>query len=272
MAPNKKKKKLASSSTRGFATTSAPSKKQTQEAESDSIETTDTLDPQVKRETLPFEAVPAISQTVPEQQQLDLSPDELEEHLEKAELQLLIDKYGGNVKRVISRQISKLQTERRLFRTQASQMRLYHKVSSDTVRFIIEKLTAQENQESGFPAAVSSLRADPSGESEDDILMKVWTLYRLLPELGFLDRHRDDAIRELLRRTEMGAIRKEDGKDSPWGLEFCLEFLARSADADQLPTYDANISQLTKHRAKTEAQDVVVFVSILQTSQDHQCP
>ena len=259
MAPNKKKKKkVASTSTRGFATTSAPSKTKNEENERGLVEGSDGSETHIEEKDLPLDPPPLDLTRDSAEQQLELSPEELGEQLENSELQLLIDKHGELIKKTISRQVSKLHTERRLFRAQAVQMRLYQRLTNELVQLILNHVTANNDQ---------VMTKVISGESEDGLLMKIWTLYRILTQLGFSDSHRDDALKELLKikQTDIKQIESES-KDSLWGLEFCFNLLARSVDSRELPGYDENRDQALKQRLESNLQGDGFPVSTLDDS------
>ena len=238
MAPNRKKKKPISNPSRGVATTSIiskckvnddahvvpdPSKIQPvgEEASIANLETSD--------------KIPAAQHPVKELH--ELTPEELELQLEESELQFLVEKYADKSKRDVSRQLSRLQTEKRLLRVQAERLNVMRWLPTEQIHLIFNVI---EEQKSGSihspvePAGIMSLL-------DDDLSIKMWTLKRLLINLGFAAVRTNDAIlhivqcEELLRRAN-----RTSAKDSFWGLDECLQWLALVCEPKELPDYDSN--------------------------------
>ena len=115
MAPTKKKKKAFSNPARGFATVSTPSKR------------VDESPPDVNGNRETPSCDDKLVNPEPEAQQLGssehgasnlqhMTPEELEQHLEEAGLQSLLDLHGQRSKKDASRQVARLETERRSLR------------------------------------------------------------------------------------------------------------------------------------------------------------
>src|SRR5688572_11201407 len=121
MAGAKKKKKPAANPARGFATTSIASKprpetaeepaKPPSKAEAEAAASSQTATG-ASGDSPGGPAGPAIAETT-------LSPEEFEKQLEEAQLQIIVDKYAAKVKRDAQRQRTRLETDRRLLRSQA---------------------------------------------------------------------------------------------------------------------------------------------------------
>ena len=124
MAPNKKKKKPASNPARGFATTSTASK--TKEQDVDEVEQEDGWGASGQSAKLVSEEGSVLTNggpTIkPEKALQDLSPEELELQLENSSLQILVDTYRKKTEKDAFRQASRLQTERRVLRSQAEHL------------------------------------------------------------------------------------------------------------------------------------------------------
>ena len=260
MAPNKKKKKLTSNVARGFATTSMPSKHKNEEVEKGPAAAPGTPENQVEYEPIP-DPYSATRQKDSRNAFDELDPEELEKQLEESELQLLIERYGESTKRTASRAVSRLQTERRLLRTQADQISLRHWLPTELVHLILDRLAAQEdgNDESHAAFAYSENLSDMS---EDDILVKTWTLYRLLPQLCFSDSYRVSALRDLLRRKRTCTLGTAFvGKEPVWGLEFCFNWLARHTDPHESLSYEMAKAQSSNQYTETNTEDGRISIS-----------
>ena len=245
MAPNKKKKKPASNPARGFATTSTASKPKHDEAKE--------LEGGVE---LGNSNILAVSATAEEPLQTkcttsreserelgELTPEELESRLEDSGLQILVESYGEKTKKNVSRQLSRLQTEKRLLRSQAEHLSTRQWLPPEIMQIIIDLLQAQVNSKGDLQANSNSIRST-FHFSEDDLLIKLWTLKRLLPLLGFSQKRTDLALRHLLTLMDkLGAQSISSGKESIWGLDECLTWLALDCEQTDLPRFDGRDGQ-----------------------------
>ena len=231
MAGGKKKKKPASNPARGFATTSVASKPRIEVAEIiPSGESPDTQSEQQKDETttenLP---TPATTGGIAPQ----LTPEEFEKQLEESELQVLVEKYSQKAKRDAARQITRLQTDRRLLRGQADSLNTRKWLPPELMDEILDVVTA-ENRTLGPSATDSSTTPKPL--TEEDLTIKLWTLQQTLDGAGFPD----DRVCMLLTYVLSISDRMVSGnKDSIWGLEESLQWLARECSRDELPDYES---------------------------------
>ena len=240
MAPSKKKKKPAANPTRGFATTSSISKSK--------LSDVDKLD---EESAAPAEAT---NTTIGQKQDVDskqndsndrerelseLTPEQLEAQLEDSELQLFIEKYGSRCKKESARHVSRLETERRLFRGQAEYLRVNSWITEDIAQEILRHIAAQKlNNSSRTKIADISKEIIPAS---DEVVVKVWTLKRTLEGLGFLERSVWDAIGWLIENLQsIEGDATLSSKEGLWGLEQCLDYLAISCDVDNLPGYDSH--------------------------------
>ena len=240
MAPNKKKKKPASNPARGFATTSTASKPKHDEAKE--------LEGGVE---LGNSSILASSATAEEPSQTkctsrgesekelnELTPEELESRLEDSGLQILVESYGEKTKKNVSRQLSRLQTEKRLLRSQAEHLSIRQWLPPEIMQIITDLQQAQVNSKGDLQANSNSIRST-FHFSEDDLLIKLWTLKRLLPPLGFSQQRTDLALRHLLTLMDNpGAQSISSGKESTWGLDECLTWLALDCEQADLPRFD----------------------------------
>lgn len=245
MAPNKKKKKPASNPARGFATVSTASKVKAREVDEES--------PEAKPDALDFDAETSLtpveisSQVVNENTNHalhDLSPEELENKLEESALQLLVETHGHQVKREVSRQVSKLQTERRLLRNQAEPLGTRQWLPTEVMELITNLLDAQQAADN------ASVNGADDGSTGDDYLIKLWTLKQILPELGFTFEASNLALRHLV--TGIDTLDHKallPSKDSIWGLDVCLRWLALTLAPESLPKFESE-AQKPSNRAK----------------------
>ena len=245
MAPNKKKKKPASNPARGFATTSTASKPKHEEAEdlgsnvqldvSDAHALSTTATNRIQTEDS--------SSKEPEKALGELTPEELESQLEDSGLQILVESHGEKTKKAVSRQVSKLRTERRLLRSQAEQLRIRQWLPPEIMHIITDLLQTQEDGIGHLQVSPDSHKAAPD-IPEDDLLIKLWTLRRLLPLLGFAKERADLALRHLLTTIKRsGSLSLSVGKESVWGLDECLAWLALTSEPADLPRFDGSEKQ-----------------------------
>ena len=241
MAPNKKKKKAASNPARGFATVSTVSKTKEQDINEAHLEyQRDALGKLVR--LAPNEdgvLVNGSSITVKSETTLQvLSPEELESQLEEdSSLQLLIDTYREKTKKDVSRQASRIRTERRALRSQAEHLSTRHWLPLEIMQLITGLMEMQQKSSSG-PQTTFGAKDRALDLTEDDLIAKLWTLKRLLAELGFSDGSTQLALRHLLdERKDRDSNLVPISKDSIWGLDACLDWLALTSAPGELPSF-----------------------------------
>lgn len=245
MAPNKKKRKPASNPARGFATISTASKPKHPEAK----ELEGGLHPGFPDATvlsttaedgMPTKDAPSRE---PEKALYELTPEELESQLEDSGLQILVESHGEKTKKSVSRQVSKLQTEKRLLRSQAEHLGIRQWLPPEIMQIITDLLQAQGNSNGYLHANPDSIKA-ATDLSEDDLLIKLWALKRVLPLLGFPEQRTDLALRHLLTTMhKTGAQSLSSSKESIWGLDECLAWLALDSQQADLPRFDSREGQ-----------------------------
>lgn len=240
MAPNKKKKKPASNPARGFATTSTASKPKSQdiaEHEEPSETNVQAIGALLEDGGVRLSGVPIQNL---EKDLQDLTPEELESQLEDSGLQILLESHGEKSKKDISRQVSRLQTEKRLLRSQAEHLSTRQWLPPEIMQLISDQLGAQLRDGSGSNLEFAADKSTSYGINEDDLLIRTWTLKRLLLQLGFSADMTDLALRDLLakyRHPESQIL--SASKDSIWGLDECLNWLGFAASSDDLPSLDS---------------------------------
>ena len=271
---NKKKKKPASNPARGFATTSTASKPKTDEANkleggvelgnSDILASSATAEEPLQTK--------CISGRESEKELGELTPEELESRLEDSGLQILVESYGEKTTKNVSRQLSRLQTEKRLLRSQAEHLSIRQWLPPEIMQIITDLLQAQVNSKGDLQANSNSIRST-FHFSEDDLLIKLWTLKRLLPLLGFSQQWTDSALRHLLTLMDkLGTQSISSGKESIWGLDECLTWLALNCEQTDLPRFDgrdgrSNGSANQQHSGSMTDTSVATF-----TDTSHESP
>jgi ATP-dependent RNA helicase DHX29 len=247
MAGGKKKKKPASNPARGFATTSIASKPRA-----------DISDPVTSAETPPKPDNPSASHTAagtilaassdannPTQVPAQISPEDFEKQLDESELQGLVDKHSQKSKRDATRQIARLQTDRRLLRSQADSLNTRKWLPPDLMEEILDVIVVDGR------SAIHSVGQDSLSSqkllSEEDLTIKLWILQQTLDGAGF---HTDKvklAVDYILATSDHVIV----NKDSVWGLEESLEWLARECSRDQLPDYESSHKKLQSLKFQT---------------------
>jgi len=222
----KKKKKPAANPARGFATTSIASKpKPDKNVElSDTPESGSTISPPIpvalENPTIASEIAKGNHQPTPE---------DLEEQLESDELQLLVEKYAAKIRRESSRQVSRIQTDRRVLRPQAQTVSTRGWLPDELIHEIIDFIKAETNDMSQRLGQQSLLKSI----SEDDATAKLWILHQVLNDLGISQ----DLVKQALIWLSANHINPESGV-YVWGLQESLEWLALQGDDEQLLPYD----------------------------------
>lgn len=231
---NKKKKKPASNPARGFATVSIPSKPKPEATEPPSpvpekSKTTPENEPQPER-TAERTVDAAAQQTASSLE--DYTPEELEKHLEEAELQILVDKYAAKCKNDAARQAAKLDTERRVFRQQSVTLSLLEWLPTDIQDRILELAGTEEHEY--LTASGRTIGTKQTG-SEEELYNKLWTLRETLLKLDFPENRVEDALKHVLQYFAGNST--SAGRDVVWNLDEALEWLATHCDKNELPSY-----------------------------------
>lgn len=243
MAPNKRKKKPSGNPERGFTTTSTASKLKEIDVQPEELEAL-SIEPEVQEHDESRGSKPTDS-TSKVLQISQLSGEDLEKHLEESELQLLVEKFNDRSKKDASRHSIRLQTERRLLRGQAEKLNTTLWMPPP----IIQLIEALES-DAGLELQPVKPRSNDSniGGSFDDLSIKIWTLGRSLTELGFMPERIKECLTWLIssRQTiERGMT--IPSRESLWGFEECLEWLARRCSKEELPDYDTHRTEALQY-------------------------
>jgi len=232
MAGGKKKKKpIASNPARGFATTSIASKPKVEASvpEADptpSKEAKDADDVEQKEQVIATSSVPESATT-----KKPLTAEEFEKQLEESELQVLVQKHAQKSKREALRQKTRLETDRRVLRSQAESLNTRKWLPPELMEEILD-LVKSEGRFAGQSNDVSS---STKQASEEELTIRLWTLQQALIGAGFLEDKVILALRHVLDISDrIGA----GNKDAIWGMEESLDWLARECPRMELPDYE----------------------------------
>ena len=244
MAPNRKKKKPVTNPARGFSTISTASKtkalspNETDHQDHDEL-SGENVKPAFDTGNVSNKNLSAVSLEKPLEH---LSPEELESELENSNLQIMIDCYREKTKRDASRQVSRLQTEKRLIRAQAVSLYTQRWLPTEIIQLIMDLYDAQNDSRKAYRHG-SDTKLNAQNVTKDDLVTKMWTLKRLLPQLGFSEEQTRLALVQLLKNRRVGTLQTFPfTKDSIWGLEECLDWLALTLGAEELPPYSRQIA------------------------------
>ncbi|PNY29573.1 ATP-dependent RNA helicase DHX29, partial [Tolypocladium capitatum] len=238
MAGAKKKKKAAANPARGFATTSVASKPRPEVAEADAkpakpIDTPPSVGDAAHAPPSTTAAAVTGDNAQQPSQETPLSAEEFERQLEESELQLLVEKHAQKVKRDAQRQRSRLETDRRLLRNQADTVNIPRWLPQEFLDHILDLIKA----ETRFSASSISSENAGSGRmpSEEDMIVRLWTLRQALEAAAFPEARVEAALRYIL---DIAPNVPNAIKDSIWGLEEALDWLARECSLEELPPYE----------------------------------
>ncbi|EZF69302.1 hypothetical protein H105_08155 [Trichophyton soudanense CBS 452.61] len=263
MAPNKKKKKAASNPARGFATVSVPSKVKPS-ASSEPVEPEEIAhNSEALAEKSPTGDVQndkAAVQPASHKPELhELTSDELERHLEEAELQAIVDKHGTKCKGDAARYSTKLVAERRLLRPQASQL---ENVSDWLSADLLNKILEKEKVEAKKQPMISNKSAENHGQlglaTEENICVNLWILQLTLLALGFQEIDIHQALKALLLH---GPLEIVSGKDPIQALDLAFYYLALYLDQEKLALYDENKPTEAVGKVVTVGDDSISILS-----------
>jgi len=232
MAGGKKKKKPASNPARGFATTSIASKPRVETVETAAII-------ESFAEEVQSEEVRVVSSTENQSASANagvatahLDPEEFERQLEESGLQVLVEKHSQKAKRDAVRQITRLQTDRRLLRGQADFLNTRKWLPSELMDEILDVIAVDYRSSS---QTTNESTATQKPLTEEDLIIKLWTLQQALDGAGFPDNRVRMALNYILSISDKMV---SGNKDSIWGLEESLQWLARECSRDELPDYE----------------------------------
>ncbi|OCT55019.1 putative helicase [Cladophialophora carrionii] len=239
MAP-KKKKKPAANPARGFATTSLPSKSKVI-AEPDDASVADDRQSRAAGGTAPVHVGEDPGTTDGKQptdgvQIQDMTPEELEAHLENSELESMLDKYCPKVLADARRQVARLETERRQLRLQTQKLSTYNWLSAEVIHELFEMASEDEH---GTSAAG---RVKLHEIDEEKLVVDLWTLERVLRSLNF-----PKVPEAMVYIAELALSNRVTSLiDSVPGLAEALQWYAGNTQSDELTNYEQTSTTKTE--------------------------
>ncbi|KAF1985745.1 P-loop containing nucleoside triphosphate hydrolase protein [Aulographum hederae CBS 113979] len=236
-----KKKKASGNPARGFATASIASKPKPEKKDDPTLETealpknegpSDATDPTKTKES---------GDSNKDTKELSsLTPEELEAQLEQNELQNIVDSTGSKIHRDAARHITRVQTDCRILRAQASPLPTRDWLPSELMVEVLE-LAKKESLVSTPDRSLSTLR-------EDDLLLKLWSLRQALLKLEVSS----DQVKKLLEQLLKNPPPNESSSQL-WGFREALDMLTMDLEESQLPRFD-----LPSKKAIADAYDSTI--------------
>lgn len=230
MAGGKKKKKPAANPARGFATTSIASKPK---SEAIDVEPASPAEPLATLQTQSEGSaqIDAPGDGVSHAPPKNISPEEFEKQLESSELQVLVEKHAQKSKRDALRQKTRLETDRRVLRGQAESLNTRKWLPAEIMEEVLDLIKSEER----FAGPATDSTITPKQASEEDLTVRLWTLQQSLAGADFLEPKVLSALEHVLKVSDkIGPSNKE----SIWGMEEALDWLARNCSRDELPDYE----------------------------------
>ncbi|KAK4990405.1 hypothetical protein LTR50_002580 [Elasticomyces elasticus] len=228
MAAKGKKKKPAANPARGFATTSITSKPKAvvnsnvTPSEISSISTAPT--------SVTSEDVVSRGDISDRARELhELSPEELEAQLEISELQNLVEKHATKARKASSRQVTRLQTEQRLLRSQAETLSVRDWLPDELVSMVID-LALEEPQINRPLLQTASKR---KAVNEDIMLSRLWQLQLTLLDLSIPSSLVQDVVEHMCHFPP-----PDEMSSQVWGLIEGLDWIALHGQSSGLRPYD----------------------------------
>ena len=245
MAP-KKKKKPASNPARGFATTSLPSKSKLAAVSGDESAADDASVLAGSNASLPAPVQEKDGAAKGDENFaqgagiVDMTPEELEAHLENSELDDLIDKYALKAMADARREVAWLENERRQLRHQTHKLSTYTWLPDETIDALFEM--ASEDK-STLPQATTR-QADKV--NEEKLSLDLWTLERVLQSLNL------PSIPETIAYVVELALSGQlaPAVDSLPGLAEALEWYASHTRSEELHNYEHTVSSRLEQRGE----------------------
>ena len=248
MAPKKKSKKLAANPARGFATTSISSKVRI-ENEEDETKAPESPGIPGNQDSHVTSSTPGV-QTDNQRDLATLSPEELEAQLEESELQMLVEKHGPKVKKDVARIVSRLMTERRLFRGQVETLPVSKWIPEDMLQQLRDLM-----QESSL--AGRSLSGQYELPQATELLIKLWALKLCLIDLGFSKAVTLETLTQIVQQKALlGRAQTEETRDGLWGLSTALDQLGTFHEDADLPAFDTT-NRIKGNHSKNDVGDSV---------------
>ncbi|GAM86607.1 hypothetical protein ANO11243_046210 [Dothideomycetidae sp. 11243] len=253
MAENKKKKKSVANPARGFATTSIsskprpeqPEKPPTIESNANSRVQTGNATPEQNSTQIASTSIASLDN----RDLKDLTSEELEAQLERSELQQLVEQHASKVRRDATRQVSRLETDRRLLRGQAEIL--------TTSTWLPEHVSARIMgllQSSGLRGlGIAGPRSTKASLHEESLLAQVWVLQLVLRDINLSTTLTTKAIEHILSSRVHGL---DETSGMIWGLSETFEWLALHADEEWCDYYESQKPQVVISDT-SESHDII---------------
>ena len=265
MAPKKKKKKAASNPARGFSTVSVASKVKALDSGDSQSASPDQDSSSANTKPSKLGTPDAGFQPTEDGGDVaiqDMSPEQLEAHLEDAELQSLLTASAARCKSEVTRQVGRLHTERRQLRQQANHLNTLSWLDHEAVGKILATCPTTAER----PATMSS-RTGGSDVIGTQRLPELWVLKRVLEALRF--NNITQCLSHVILLALTGSIALDT--DLAWGLAEAVDWYAQYASLDELPDYDVDHNgvdslvaddDVSDHSGKTNSIHISVLLSL----------
>jgi ATP-dependent RNA helicase DHX29 len=231
MAPKKKKAKASANNARGFATTSQPSKVRAVETPNDNDGASTPVSADNTAAGGQAEGLVRSNAGSGQPSIQQMTPEELEQHLEDAELQDILDRTGARCRAESSRQVSRMKTERRQLRPQSHRLHTEDWLADN----LVERIVVRESK-SEATSHVPSKSSLPS--NDEKMLTDLWILHRVLTGLGLPKIQ--SAISHVIHLAFRGRL--VQNTYIPYGLTEALDWYAINCFENELPDYEDRIS------------------------------
>lgn len=223
-----KKKKAASNPARGFTTTSIASK-----SKQDSQKAEREVEDKEKARGSAKEHLDASSDgatiTTSSNPMLRMSPEDLEKHLEEHELQALIDVSLEKAKKVSSKEISKINHDRKVSRKQANPFYMSSWFSQQTLNIVLNLCRSDQFEWQ----TLTGRGQTKQNVSEDDMTMNLWSLQQVLRDISVDESSIHDILVKLCKLSP-----NSSPETRLWGLKESLDWLAVKNDPLSTTPYD----------------------------------
>ncbi|KAL9618189.1 MAG: hypothetical protein Q9160_007085 [Pyrenula sp. 1 TL-2023] len=242
MAGTKKKRKPPQNPSRGFQTSSLPSKAKTAATEQrdEQLDALPSGDVVLEAKGQPVSNSTKASQSESREVQnhtvtQHMSPEQLEEHLEQSELQAALAAHGQRIKLEASKAAARLQTERRVLRSQASVLDT-GKWLAPELKLHVMNLARHEDfaRSTGHPKVIEKALEHLSAEMA--MCMRLWRLRRTLTQLKLP--YAPAALQNALSFNCADNESKISSKETLWGLDEALAYMALHSEDSAMPPYD----------------------------------
>jgi len=221
---SKKKKKAPANPARGFATTSIASKPKVDRTSDTGSDPSTTISSKEPGKSTGQSAQTPSSNAQPEKELHQLTPEELQERLEREELQSFVDTNLPKVVRDSQRQITKVTTDCRVVRAQAVPISTSRWLPDELLTEIIDFARRERSHITSVPL--------PKDVSEDDWLVRFWSLSRTLIGIGIPK----ERVYQLLNKIQLRDY-EDDANSYVWGLHESLDQLSLDPGGIDLPSY-----------------------------------